>query len=129
VLRDNRWPTGQPDEDDRRDLAWYSVWGLPMTEEEWTNPSVRCIAALFDGRFAPVDGQPSPSVLLLFNASDEAVVFTLPEAAGHERMAGARRHRPGPLRARRREAVQPQAKIELRVARDGGAGGGTGRKA
>ncbi len=79
VLRQNSWPTGLADEDGRADLAWYSVWGLPMTEEEWTTPTVRTVAALFDGRFAPVDGQPSPSVLLLFNASMDEVTFTLPQ--------------------------------------------------
>jgi isoamylase len=79
VLRANAWPTGVPDEDGHSDLAWFSVWGLPMTEEEWTTPTVRCVAALFDGRFAPVDGKPSPSVLLLFNASMDEVTFTLPQ--------------------------------------------------
>jgi isoamylase len=113
VLRDNRWPTGQPDDDDRRDLAWYSVWGLPMTEEEWTNPSVRCIAALFDGKFAPIDGQPSPSVLLLFNASDEAVIFTLPEAAGVEEWRVRVDTGQGHFAHDAAEPVQSQAKIEL----------------
>ncbi|WP_427912354.1 glycogen debranching protein GlgX [Ramlibacter sp. MMS24-I3-19] len=113
VLRDNRWPTGQPDADGRIDLAWFSVWGLPMTEEEWTNPSVRCIAALFDGRFTPVDGQPSPSVLLLFNASDEATIFTLPEAAGVAEWRVRIDTGQGHFAHDTAEAVQPQAKIEL----------------
>jgi glycogen operon protein len=113
VLRDNRWPTGEPDADGRRDLAWFSVWGLPMTEEEWTNPSVRCIAALFDGRFTPVDGQPSPGVLLLFNASDEAVTFTLPEAAGVEEWRVRVDTGQGHFAHEQAERVQPQAQIEL----------------
>jgi isoamylase len=113
VLRDNRWPTGQPGDDERRDLAWYSVWGLPMTEEEWTNPTVRCIAALFDGQFTPVDGQPSPSVLLLFNASDEAVVFTLPEAAGVAEWRVRVDTGQGHFAQAEAEPVQPQAPIEL----------------
>jgi len=79
VLRADTWPNGDVDADGRCDLAWYSVWGLPMTQEEWTTPSVRCVAALLDGRFAPVDGRPSPSVLLLFNASHEEVTFTFPQ--------------------------------------------------
>jgi glycogen operon protein len=79
VLRANRWFTGEEDEEGRRDIAWYSVWGLPMTPEEWTNPAVRAIAALIDGRFVP-EGRPCDSVLLLFNASGEAVSFTLPQA-------------------------------------------------
>ncbi|MFL6693489.1 MAG: glycogen debranching protein GlgX [Ramlibacter sp.] len=113
VLRDNRWPTGQPDAEGRIDLAWFSVWGLPMTEEEWVNPSVRCIAALFDGRFTPVDGQPSPSVLLLFNASEEAVSFTLPEAAGVAEWRVRIDTGQGHFAHGEAETVQPQAKIEL----------------
>ncbi|WP_332815527.1 glycogen debranching protein GlgX [Ramlibacter sp.] len=113
VLRDDRWTTGQPDEADRRDLGWYSVWGLPMTEEEWTNPAVRCVAALFDGRFTPVDGLPSPSVLLLFNASDEAVIFTLPEigalAEWRVRVDTGQGHFPHA----EAERVEPLARIEL----------------
>ncbi|WP_239027231.1 glycogen debranching protein GlgX [Ramlibacter algicola] len=113
VLRDNRWPTGQADEDDRIDLSWYSVWGLPMTEEEWTNPSVRCIAALFDGRFTPVNGQPSLSVLLLFNASDEAVMFTLPDAAGVQEWRVRVDTGEGLFTHEEAERVQPQAHLEL----------------
>ncbi|HTH78618.1 MAG TPA: hypothetical protein VL593_06535, partial [Ramlibacter sp.] len=57
---------------------WFSVWGLPMQPEEWTDPKVRVIAALIDGRFVP-EGKPCDSVLLLFNSSDEDVQFTLPQ--------------------------------------------------
>jgi glycogen operon protein len=88
VLRANRWFNGEEDEDGRRDIGWFSVWGLPMTSEEWTDPKVRVIAALIDGRFVP-EGSPCDSVLLLFNASDEAVSFTLPQtpvAAGEWRV-------------------------------------------
>jgi glycogen operon protein len=113
VLRDNRWPSGQPDEEDRRDLAWFSVWGLPMTEEEWTNPAVRCIAALFDGKFTPVNGRPSPSVLLLFNASDEGVVFTLPEVPGIREWRVRVDTGQGHFAHADAERVKPQAKIEL----------------
>jgi glycogen operon protein len=78
VLRADQWYTGEEDADGRRDIGWYSVWGLPMTTEEWADPQVRVIAALIDGRFAP-GGKPCDSVLLLFNASDEDVSFTLPQ--------------------------------------------------
>ena len=83
VLRLNAWPNGQPDEDGRRDVGWYSVWGLPMTEEEWTNPAVRCVAMLLDGRFVPDGMGAKDSVLLVFNATAEDVQFTLPEVPGH----------------------------------------------
>jgi len=78
VLRHNAWLSGEEDDQGQRDIAWFSVWGLPMTQEEWDNPSVRCIAALLDGRRAAA--QPGASVLLLFNASAEMVSFTLPDA-------------------------------------------------
>ena len=74
VLRQDEWLSGQEDAQGRRDIAWYSVWALPMTQEEWDNPSARCVAALLDGSFAA-----SASVLLLINASAESVTFTLPD--------------------------------------------------
>jgi isoamylase len=85
VLRRNAWLTGRPDEDSRRDIVWYSVWGLEMTSEEWRNPAVRCVAAVLDARFAPADeeGARSRSVLLVFNATAEDATFTLPVVAGH----------------------------------------------
>ncbi|WBY02153.1 glycogen debranching protein GlgX [Ramlibacter tataouinensis] len=113
VLREDRFPSGEPDDVDRRELAWYSVWGLPMTEEEWTNPAVRCIAALFDGRFAPIDGRASPSVLLLFNASPEPVVFTLPEVSGLSEWRVRVDTGQGHFEPAEAERVQPQARIEL----------------
>ncbi len=76
VLRANQWLSGDEDEDGHRDVSWFSVWGLPMTQEEWDNPAVRCVGALLDGRVAAA--QPGLSALLLFNATPEPVVFTLP---------------------------------------------------
>jgi isoamylase len=75
VLRQNQWLTGDEDEHGVRDIGWYSVWGQDMTQEEWDDPAVRCVAALLDGRCAD---EPGPTVLLAFNASREAVTFTLP---------------------------------------------------
>ena len=86
VLRANQWLTGQDNSEGRRDITWFSVWGLPMTQEEWDNPSVRCVAALLDGKFAG-DPHPGHSVLLLFNASPEAVEFTLPGGPGTSALA------------------------------------------
>jgi isoamylase len=84
VLRRNAWLTGEPDADGRRDVGWYSVWGQDMTEEEWTNPAVRCVAAVFDRRFAPEPLPTSRSVLLVFNATGEDATFTLPHVPGHD---------------------------------------------
>ena len=88
VLRLDRWFTGEEDEQGRRDIGWYSVWGLPMTPEEWADPGVRVIAALIDGHFVP-GREPCDTVVLLFNASPEEVSFTLPQtpvAAGEWRV-------------------------------------------
>jgi isoamylase len=79
VLRHNAWLSGEEDESGRRDIHWFSVWGLPMTQEEWDKPSVRCVGAILDERLA--GAQPGLSVMLLFNASHELVVFTLPDAS------------------------------------------------
>ncbi len=75
VLRQNEWLTGDEDAQGVRDIGWYSVWGQDMTQEEWDDPAVRCVAALLDGRCGD---EPGPTVLLAFNASREAVTFTLP---------------------------------------------------
>jgi glycogen operon protein len=83
VLRRNAWLTGEPDAAGRRDIGWYSVWGLEMTEEEWTNPAVRCVAAVLDARYAHPQEESDTSVLLVFNATPEGTTFTLPEVPGH----------------------------------------------
>lgn len=54
-------------------VEWLSVWGLPMTPEEWNDPAVRCVAALMESAHAAEE-----SLLLLFNASGEEATFTLP---------------------------------------------------
>ena len=84
VLRRNAWLSGVPDAQGRRDVGWYSVWGLPMLEDEWTNPAVRSVAAVLDARFAPSDLPTARSVMLIFNATGEDVLFTLPRVPGHE---------------------------------------------
>lgn len=84
VLRRNAWLTGQPDANGRRDIGWYSVWGTEMTEEEWTNPAVRCVAAVLDARYTHAPSEESRSALLVFNATPEDATFTLPRVPGHE---------------------------------------------
>ncbi len=86
VLRRARFLSGVPDEDGRKDITWYSVWGLEMQQDEWTSAEVRCMGALLDGaRTGEVaeDGSvvEGDSVLLLINASPEDAIFTIPESA------------------------------------------------
>ncbi len=73
VLHHNQWPAGDAE---HPAIAWFSVWGIAMTQEEWDDPAVRCISVVFDG--AGCGDVPGPSVLLMFNSSPEAATFTLP---------------------------------------------------
>ncbi len=54
-------------------VHWHSVWGLPMTAEEWDDPQSRCVAALME---ADAGGC---AALVLFNATGEDATFTLPQ--------------------------------------------------
>ncbi len=54
-------------------VHWHSVWGLPMTAEEWDDPQSRCVAALME---ADAGGC---AALVLFNATAEDATFTLPQ--------------------------------------------------
>jgi len=85
VLKRTRFLSGQEDESGRRDICWFSVWGQPMTQEEWDAPEVRLVAALLDGgrtgEVAEDGGEVTgDSVLMLINASQEEATFTVPES-------------------------------------------------
>ena len=54
-------------------VHWHSVWGMPMTPEEWDDPQSRCVAALME-----TDAGHGAAVVL-FNASGEDATFTLPK--------------------------------------------------
>ncbi|WP_343590236.1 glycogen debranching protein GlgX [Paracidovorax wautersii] len=78
VVRLSEWPHHGAGEAALVTVEWKSVWGLPMSAEEWEDPAVRCVAAFMESRMAGED-----SVMLLFNASNEEANFTLPaEPAG-----------------------------------------------
>ena len=57
-----------------RDIAWLAPHGGPLTEAEWQLPFARCLAALY-----PAAGADEEDLLLLLNAHDGEVAFTLPE--------------------------------------------------
>jgi isoamylase len=76
VLRPRAWPSeGADGAGACPAIEWHSVWGQPMTAEEWNNPQVRCVAAVIDG------SDDEDAVLLLFNATPEEAMFTLPKEA------------------------------------------------
>jgi glycogen operon protein len=86
VLQRNRFFSGEADTAGRKDLAWYSVWGQEMDQDEWSKPDTRCVAALLDGGRTALTSEDqgaitSDSVLLLINASAEEASFTLPASA------------------------------------------------
>jgi isoamylase len=66
------------------DILFLRPDGIPMTEEEWNACWVRTLGIRLDGDAADVvDGAgrrlPCPTVLILLNAADEEVQFTLPD--------------------------------------------------
>jgi glycogen operon protein len=86
VLRRVRWLTGQYDEElEVRDLTWIDAGGQPMTDDKWGDGNMRCFGMLLDGR-APETGirrrGEMVTLLIVFNAWQDLVEFTLPEAAG-----------------------------------------------
>jgi glycogen operon protein len=116
VLRRNAWLTGHPDQDGRRDIVWFTVWGTEMTEEEWTNPAVRCIAAVLDARFAPAPGLEGPnrSVLLVFNATADEATFAVPALPGHTGEWALRVYTPeGYFDEAQARRIAPETKLDL----------------
>ena len=65
VLRPERHPS--PD-----DLHWFNEDGTVLTSEQWNDPDVRVVQAMFKGE---------PSVLLCLNTGPEPVEMTFPVAA------------------------------------------------
>jgi isoamylase len=70
-----------------RDVVWYTPQGHEKTPEEWSNPIARSVAMLLNGHAGPhraADGRAEDDgvLLVLFNAHDDVVSFTLPDAPG-----------------------------------------------
>ena len=70
-----------------KDIAWLTPEGTEMTEQEWTNGFARCLGVYLagellgetDSRGAPVTDD---DFIVLFNAHDGAIPFTLPARDG-----------------------------------------------
>jgi isoamylase len=73
VVRLESWPHHAAGTSACVTVDWHSVWGQSMTAEEWDDPAVRCVAAVMESLQGGED-----ALLLLFNASGEEAVFTLP---------------------------------------------------
>ena len=75
---------------DVKDIAWFSVDGSEMRDTEWRSPEVRAFGVRLSGdAIEECDelGRPvvDDTLLLLFNAQDAAVPFTMPPAAQENR--------------------------------------------
>jgi glycogen operon protein len=84
VLRRRTFLSGR--QPGRADVLWLHPDGREMGDAEWANPEGRALGMLLDGRAileTDAHGQElvGDSVLVLFNASAAAAVFTLPHGA------------------------------------------------
>ncbi|HEX2137896.1 MAG TPA: glycogen debranching protein GlgX [Microvirga sp.] len=86
MLRRGRFLTGEFDEElGVKDVTWLTPDSEEMTPEHWNDPRARCFGVLLDGRAQETGirriGSDS-TLLQIFNAHDDVVRFTLPEAVG-----------------------------------------------
>jgi glycogen operon protein len=86
ILHHNRFLTGEYNEDlNLKDVTWIRTDGLEMESNDWDNPDIKCFGMIMDGR-APVSGLRRPgkeiTILIILNAHEEAVTFTLPDSSG-----------------------------------------------
>ncbi len=75
--------------DDDRDVHWLTPAAKPMQPSDWQAGFARCLGILLDGQMkGEVDAQNRPivgeTVLLLVNASDHEIPFTLPNVGSKE---------------------------------------------
>ncbi len=89
VLRRQRWLDGEWNEKMQvRDVAWIHPGGSDMSGDAWNDPATRCFGMLVDGR-AQVSGIPKlasdATILIVLNASPDAVEFKLPDIEGSDR--------------------------------------------
>ncbi len=70
-------------ESEDRDIHWLTPAAEPMTSADWEAGYARCVGMLLDGRMVEefdANGEPleADTVLLLINASEDDISFTLP---------------------------------------------------
>ena len=83
VFRRRRFFTGELG--GRRDISWLTPAGTEMTEDDWRASYARSLAVLLNGEAITEPGPRGETItdqsfLLLFNANDQPVTFTLPGA-------------------------------------------------
>ncbi|WP_408832186.1 glycogen debranching protein GlgX [Acidocella sp.] len=89
ILRRNRFLTGVYNEElGIKDVTWINASGVEMEQEHWLDPNTRCFGMLIDGRAQPTGIRKrggDATILIIFNAAEDGVNFTLPDCAGGER--------------------------------------------
>jgi glycogen operon protein len=88
-LRRSRFFTGAwNDELHTKDCTWVTPDGTEMADENWSDENARCMGVIFDGR-AQATGlrrmASDATLLMVFNAHHDMVVFMLPEITGGAR--------------------------------------------
>ncbi len=84
-FRRHRFLTGKADADGVKDALWWHPKGREMTGEDWRHPTLHAFGLLLRGdRIRGTDARGralhDDTLMLLFNAGEEAVPFKLPEA-------------------------------------------------
>ncbi len=69
------------------DVAWFNTDGTELSDESWSSPWNKSIAVMYNGNTLGVsdeEGNPvkDDSFLIIVNASDQGVEYTLPETPG-----------------------------------------------
>jgi isoamylase len=86
MLRRGRFLSGiQDDELGIKDVAWLTPAGDEMSPQHWSDGKARCIGVLLDGRAQETGIRrigTDATLLLVLNAHNDVVEFTLPAAVG-----------------------------------------------
>ena len=86
VFRRRRWFQGRPIHGSEvKDIAWFTLHGEQMAEEDWGLGHARSLAVFLNGQTIPNPnprGEPvmDDNFILIFNAHDQPLTFTLPAA-------------------------------------------------
>jgi glycogen operon protein len=88
ILRRRRFMTGQPiPELEVKDTTWISPHGGEIEQQDWGDPNMRCFGVVLDGRAqrGGIRRQAADvTLLIMLNAHDDVVRFTLPEVTRGE---------------------------------------------
>ena len=91
VLQRRKFLQGRPIRgSDVKDIAWLTPSGDEMSDEDWNAPQVRCLGVRLNGEaIDEVDEQGrrivGHTLLLLMNAHDQPIAFTIPKDGKEER--------------------------------------------